>query len=91
MKITRRGKTITYKFDNQREAAGVLRSFGFTKLPDKLERDAAEHCMEQTETGVPLPQTSTSDTTCPSCSGYGHYLVGDRDEICPECEGTGHV
>jgi len=26
---------------------------------------------------------------CPSCSGYGHFLVGDRDERCPECGGSG--
>ena len=29
--------------------------------------------------------------TCPSCSGYGSYLVGAYHETCPECEGTGHV
>ena len=29
--------------------------------------------------------------TCPSCSGEGHFLVGNFDERCPECEGTGHV
>ena len=28
---------------------------------------------------------------CPSCSGVGHYLVGNFDEQCSECEGTGQA
>jgi hypothetical protein len=28
---------------------------------------------------------------CPSCSGVGHYLVGNFDETCSECEGTGQI
>ena len=53
-------------------------------------RDAAEHCVERTEPGLTVTEDATSET-CPSCSGYGNYLVGDFRETCPECEGSGHV
>lgn len=36
-------------------------------------------------------EAEAGEHTCPSCSGVGHFLVGNFDERCPECEGTGQA
>lgn len=45
----------------------------------------------QTRDAQQRNEAEAGEHTCPSCNGYGRFLVGDREERCPECEGTGQV
>ena len=54
MKIKKRGKTITYTFDNVRESSRVLRKFGANHLADLQDR-VAEQRNEAVEAGQKSP------------------------------------
>ena len=72
MKIKKRGKKITIKFDNKRESTNLLGSLGFKNIAESQTRDAVEHCVD----------LSSDKQTCPLC--FEGWVLGN-DGIMHKC------